>query len=315
MRDVTDYIGTRVPKPDRERSLIVIAANMIERFICPACGGRPLRLEVDEVSDGIIVEGSLGCPDCKRWHRIRDDIPTLMPPELAASLRAAGERWEEWREQMSSFILQRERDGSVSDEAARRADAKRAMHERFIAFCDFPQDEFACIDIGSGSGHIADLLAEPCDYLGIDPLPAGRAPGSELPTHIPRPSRPVTLIQGVGERLPLVDDCFDAAIIAGTLAHCRSPEELLAETLRVLRSGGTLGLMQETVEEDEGIGGRVRSLVSKLTGGDSDSRGQVRLHSFTSSRLLELLCTRFDCEKQSADESGRQFLRATAPEM
>jgi ubiquinone/menaquinone biosynthesis C-methylase UbiE/uncharacterized protein YbaR (Trm112 family) len=291
----------------------VIAEPLMSILLCPACGGRPLRLDTDEVSDDQIISGSLGCPDCKRWHRVTDDIPTLMPPELAASLRAVGSRWEQWREALEQFVVWRERVWRDPGAAVGRAGQAAAMHERFIAFCELPAGPYDCLDIGCGSGHLADLLAEECSYVGIDPLPGGRIPGRELPERMPRPSRPVAHIQGVGEVLPFVDDCFDVALIAGALDHCRDPEQVLEEASRALRPGGKLCVLQGIARRRGGIGGALRQLGSKLRGGaDADASG-THLHRFSAEELRSLLAAKFEPEAESMDESSRLFIRASKP--
>lgn len=292
----------------------MIPETLLEKLTCPTCGGQPLRLDVDEVSDDVIIAASLMCPDCKRWHRVENDVPTLMPPELAASLRAAGGNWEPWRDAMAEFLHWRDRVWSDPAEATQRAERALAMHERFIAFCELPQGSFECIDIGCGSGHLADLLGDECDYVGIDPLPAGRAPGGELPEHMPRPSRSATFIQGVGEKLPFVSNCFDVALLTGTLDHCRDPEQVLVEASRVLRPGATLAVLQGIVREEGGGGFSLRSLASKLAGGAKS--GDVRtthLHGFSADELGSLLSSQFECRGECEDESGRLFIRAVVP--
>ena len=239
----------------------MLSEKLLDALICPVCGGRPLELLTDEVNDDLIVEGELICPDCKRRYPVRDDMPVMMPPDLASNLAAANDRWESWGDAMGRFLRWRDEAWGDPEAAQDRREAAREMHEAFVAFCDLP-DAPEVLDVGSGTGHAADLLPDGACYVGIDPLPAGAVPGGDAPSQMPRPERPVSLAQGVGEALPFADESFDAVLLMGTLDHARDPNEVLAHAARVLRPGGVLGVLQGIVSAPPGgVGGLLRSFV------------------------------------------------------
>ncbi|MGC9319836.1 MAG: methyltransferase domain-containing protein [Armatimonadota bacterium] len=292
----------------------MIPDGVLEVLACPACGECPMRGAVDEERDGVIVAGTLTCPACKRQYTITEDIPSLMPPTLASSLRVADEHWSEWRAVMGEFLRWRDQVWSDAEAAAERRTFARAMHKRFLDFCALPEDEVLCLEIGSGSGHLADLLPESVTYVGIDPLPAGRAPGGEdLPQHMPRPERDVCLIQGVGEHLPFADEAFGVGLIAGSLDHCLEPDAVLEQSRRVLAPGARFGLLQgiREPEVEGGLGGLMRSIAAALTGASADQARKTHLHSFSLDAIRGLVAQHFDVE-DSVEDNGRVFIRASA---
>ncbi|MGD9497097.1 MAG: methyltransferase domain-containing protein [Armatimonadota bacterium] len=291
----------------------MLAEELLAVMCCPVCGGTPLDLVVDRLADETIAEGSLGCPGCKRWYHVFDDIPSLMPQQLASSLKAADESWTKWRLAMGEFLSWRDEAWADPEQARQRRENAAAMHGRFLQFCELPASRHLCLDIGAGTGHLADLLAAECVYIGIDPLPGGRNPDrSEGPQHLPRPARPVSLVQGVAEELPFIDDAFDVALIVGSLDHCNDPERALAEACRVLKLGGTLGVLLGVAEArpEGGIGAALRSLAAALSGGSKPDVRPTHTFSFTREQLQELVGRHFQVDAVT-EESGRAFIRAT----
>jgi len=195
--------------------------------------------------------------------------------------------------------------------AAERRAAAREMHEAFIAFCDLPEAPDV-LDIGSGTGHAADLLPDGTCYVGIDPLPAGAAPGGDAPSQMPRPERSVSLVQGVGEDLPFADASFDVVLLMGTLDHARDPEEMLAHAARVLRPAGVLGALQGIASAPSGgFGGLVRSVVKSLSSEQGPSATDTHLHSFTSAdQVADLIAAHLDVQA-TTERENRVFIRAT----
>lgn len=63
--------------------------ELLEILACPACKGE-LTLTVEQTGTDAqgreeIVRGELHCAACDQRYRIRDGIPNLLPPELAAT--------------------------------------------------------------------------------------------------------------------------------------------------------------------------------------------------------------------------------------
>jgi len=289
----------------------MLSDKLLDCLICPACGGGPLHLAVEESDGDVIISANLGCPDCKRWYPVRDDIPRMMPPDLGSNLSVSDGRWKGWSEAMRRFLRWRDEAWGDPEEAAERRESARAMHESFIAFCALPAERFDLLDIGSGTGHVAGLLPDSAEYVGIDPLPAGFSPAGDIPPAIPRPQRRVSFVQGVGELLPFADDSFDAALMMGSLDHSLNPEEVLAEAARVLRPDGTLGVLQGISAGVQPCSkGLLRSIISSLTGGESPGAGETHLHTFASvAEVAALVSEHFELS-QSIEQHDRAFVRA-----
>ncbi len=293
----------------------MLSDALLDALMCPVCGGRPLGLVIEETDEELILVGTLACPDCKRWFTVRDDIPRMMPPDLASNLVSADDHWEGWTEAMHRFLRWREAAWGDAAEAAQRRETALAMHRRFVDFCALPAGPLVLLDVGCGTGHAIDLLPDDVTYIGIDPLPAGASPWGFVPERMPRPERPPSLVQGVGESLPFADDSFDAVLLMGTLDHCRSPEEMLGQVARVLRPGGTLDVLQGlSARRDDGAsGGVLRSLIRSLTGQQSPSARDTHLRSYASTEDVAALLAGWFEVQESAEDSGRAFVRATAP--
>lgn len=291
----------------------MLSEKLLEALMCPVCGGRPLKLLADEPGNAVIVEGELACPDCKRRYPVRDDIPRMMPPDLASNLSAFNERWEDWGEAMRRFLRWRDEAWGDHSAAVERRATAREMHEAFIAFSDLPHAS-EVLDVGSGTGHAADLLPEEACYVGIDPLVAGAAPDGEMPSQMPRPARPVSLVQGVGEDLPFADSSFDAVLLMGTLDHARDPEEMLSHAARVLRPSGVLGVLQGiSTAPSGGLGGLLRSVVKSFSAEQGPNATDTHLHRFTSADdVADLIATHLDV-LDATERDNRAFIRATRP--
>lgn len=91
------------------------------------------------------------------------------------------------------------------------------------------------LDIGSGTGELARLLAETVgadgEVTGVDPNPGMRA---EAERRAPR----ATFVDGNAYALPFDDGSLDAVTCERVFQHLDHPEKVTAEIARVLRPGG-----------------------------------------------------------------------------
>jgi SAM-dependent methyltransferase len=107
-----------------------------------------------------------------------------------------------------------------------------------------PADARDVADVGAGTGKLTSgLLAEGRTLTAIDPDPQMLARLSErLPG--------IRTLVGAGEDLPLPDASMDA-VVFGQAWHWVDPPRGSAEVARVLRPGGTLGLIWNVRDDVE----------------------------------------------------------------
>ncbi|MEU3473090.1 class I SAM-dependent methyltransferase [Rhodococcus sp. NPDC006774] len=111
-------------------------------------------------------------------------------------------------------------------------------------------------DVGAGTGKLTRIItAAGCDAVAVDPDPAmldalrDAVPG--VPAHV-----------GNAESLPLDDGSVDAVLL-GQAWHWVEPVAASAEIGRVLRPGGTLGLIWNIRDESVPWVRRLNSVVSR----------------------------------------------------
>ena len=98
------------------------------------------------------------------------------------------------------------------------------------------------LDVATGTGLMAqaalDLGVSPRDLVGLDP--------SRGMLQENRKRNPISLLQGLGERLPFRDQVFDFITMSYALRHVEDLGGLFREFHRVLRSGGRVLLLELT---------------------------------------------------------------------
>ena len=111
-------------------------------------------------------------------------------------------------------------------------------------------------DVGAGTGKLTrSIVAAGCDAVAVDPDPAmldalrTAVPG--VPAHV-----------GTAESLPLERDSVDAVLL-GQAWHWVDPVAASREIGRVLRPGGTLGLIWNIRDESQPWVRRLNSVVSR----------------------------------------------------
>lgn len=124
-----------------------------------------------------------------------------------------------------------------------RAAAFQAHHQRYDTWFDRHEPAYlsellavrpfvpwhGCgLEIGVGTGRFAAPLGI---EVGLDPAPAMLAHAA---------ARGITTVEGIAERLPFADACFDHALLVTTLCFLDCPDAALGEVRRVLKPGGRL---------------------------------------------------------------------------
>jgi SAM-dependent methyltransferase len=118
------------------------------------------------------------------------------------------------------------------------------------------------LDLGAGTGKLTEVLLDlGLDVVAVEPSEPMRA----------RIAGRAEVLAGTAERLPLADASVDAVLV-GQAFHWFDAERALAETARVVRPGGTLGLLWNVLDDSaqwvKRLGGLIAAedLVSHLDG-------------------------------------------------
>jgi 2-polyprenyl-6-hydroxyphenyl methylase/3-demethylubiquinone-9 3-methyltransferase len=101
--------------------------------------------------------------------------------------------------------------------------------------CAAPKGKRA-LEVGCGGGCLTEEIARMgFDTWGIDP---SRESIAAAEAHARIRGFPIHYREGVGESLPYPDAFFDAVFCCDVLEHVREPARVIAETARVLKTGG-----------------------------------------------------------------------------
>lgn len=106
------------------------------------------------------------------------------------------------------------------------------------------------LDIGTGTGRMAELLAERTEHIvaldkSLAMLRVARAKLQHLPTER------VELVQGDFASLPFGPASFDTVLFHQVLHFAQAPDAVLAEAARVTRSGGRIAIVDFAAHQRE----------------------------------------------------------------
>jgi SAM-dependent methyltransferase len=125
------------------------------------------------------------------------------------------------------------------------------------------------VDLGAGTGKLTRALVGHADTIvAVEPDPVMRA---ALAARLPE----VTVLEGTGEGMPLPDAYADV-IVVGQAWHWIDPVRGSAESARVLRPGGCLGLVWNDRDESDPWVARLSAILEEFgTSPDADFEPHV----------------------------------------
>jgi SAM-dependent methyltransferase len=138
--------------------------------------------------------------------------------------------------------------------------AWRRVLESFANWCQ-PLENWRVLDLGSGPGYLAELLAQKgCRVIACD---------LDARVFHPRPSLSHVLAAD-GRALPFPEQLFDMFFVVNVLFLLEDPQPVLFEISRCLRPGGMVGLINPS-EFMSLESASVLAVQRNLVGADKDS--------------------------------------------
>ena len=186
------------------------------------------------------------------------------------------------------------RENNAEDYFARHAsewDELRALHtpdgqvEQKLATALASRPLGAVLDIGTGTGRIAELFAETADHVvaldkNLEMLRVARAKLQHLPTS------QVELVQGDFADLPFAPESFDTVLLHQVLHFAQDPALPLAEAARVTRDGGRIAIVDFAAHTQEEL--RSRHQHARLGFSDAQMRDLLKAAGFKPAKPIAL---------------------------
>ena len=117
------------------------------------------------------------------------------------------------------------------------------------------------IEVGAGNGlNFAFYPASVTEVVAVEPEPYLRSLAVQAAGTAPVP---VTVTDGVAERLPAEGVSFDAGVVSLVLCSVRDPAQALSELFRVVRPGGELRFYEHVRARSSGLA-RLQRVVDAL---------------------------------------------------
>src|SRR5512132_789927 len=139
---------------------------------------------------------------------------------------------------------ERARDLAARLERRAKATDEIAARDAYLGLLDIAAGE-RVLDVGCGSGAVTREIARRVGShglaVGLDPSPELLSVARELAQETGSGDH-VEFREGNALRLPFPDRSFDAVVCATVLSHVPRGEAAIPELVRVLRSGGRLGV-------------------------------------------------------------------------
>lgn len=148
-----------------------------------------------------------------------------------------------WRD-TATADAERARDLAARLERRAKAPDEIAARDAYLGLLDIAAGE-RVLDVGCGSGAVTREIARRVGsrglVIGLDPSPALLAVARDLATQAGVADR-TEFREGDALRLPFPDQSFDVVVCVTVLSHVPRGEAAIPGMVRVLRSGGRLGV-------------------------------------------------------------------------
>jgi ubiquinone/menaquinone biosynthesis C-methylase UbiE len=148
-----------------------------------------------------------------------------------------------WRD-TAAIDAERARDLAGRLERRAKAEDEVAARDTYLGLLNISAGE-RVLDVGCGSGAVTREIARRVGAggraVGLDPSPALLAVAHDLAQEIGLGDR-MEFHEGDALRLPFSDRPFDAVVCVTVLSHVPNGEAAVPELVRVLRSGGRVGV-------------------------------------------------------------------------
>ncbi|GAA4043706.1 ArsR/SmtB family transcription factor [Parerythrobacter jejuensis] len=141
------------------------------------------------------------------------------------------------------------------------------------------------LDIGTGTGRMAELFAEGADHIvaldkNLEMLRVARAKLQHLP------AERIELVQGDFAALPFGDGRFDTVLLHQVLHFALDPARAVAEAARVLKPGGRIAIVDFAAHTHEEL--RDRFQHTRLGYSDTQMQGLLEEAGFTPAKPIAL---------------------------
>jgi ubiquinone/menaquinone biosynthesis C-methylase UbiE len=148
--------------------------------------------------------------------------------------------------QVYRLIARAEESGAVGKA---RTEVSQHLHGRLLIVGIGPAEDLH---------HLPDTVTE---VVGVEPSASMRRVAQSAVAHAPMP---VEVIDAVGEDLPLPDDSVDSVLFAYVLCSVEDPARVIEESLRVVRPGGTMAVLEHVAATEGSWMRRAQRLVSPI---------------------------------------------------
>jgi SAM-dependent methyltransferase/uncharacterized protein YbaR (Trm112 family) len=261
---------------------------------CPDCSGGPLSTADAVRDDGAVLSGTLVCGSCKLVFPIEKGIPRVLPAELLTIGGQEKQEWEKTYEQIEDQAIdddrrsykKRHREGAaqagISEEQSNYLWENLLYEEAYESFQDVPETHGLSWTrtqeaVARRNALIFELIEawEP-DLTNKLVLNAGAAFDSDigerfrgagarlLNSDIVAPPLE-TLHERNGQeglcadlrRLPFLDDSLDIVVCIEVIHHCHPLVDTLVEIRRVLKPGGGIVVVENTLSHPGTWPGRI----------------------------------------------------------